>query len=105
MDELSMTCYESMWGPNEFTLAGTLRGVDFRPAVKTLKAPSLWLCGSQDEARPETIRAFAEMSPAGTFLEFAGASHCVHLEQTEAYLSVVREFLSNDKSAQTVGAI
>lgn len=93
MDELSTLCYETMWGPNEFTLAGTMRGLDLTPALASLAVPSLWLCGSDDEARPETIRRFAEATPTGTFLEFPDATHCVHLEQPEAYLAAVRSFL------------
>lgn len=93
MDELGSGAYTTMWGPNEFTLAGNLKGADLTPVVRSLTMPNLWLCGSDDEARPGTVRAFSEMNPFGRFEEFAGGTHCVHLEQTESYLAVVRAFL------------
>ncbi len=94
MDGLSLICYETMWGPNEFTLAGTMRGLDLSATVPRLAMPSLWVCGSEDEARPDTIRAFSQAAPSGQYREFAGASHCVHLEQPDAYLRAVRDFLA-----------
>jgi proline-specific peptidase len=93
VDGLGRGPYVTMWGPNEFTCTGNLRGVDLSPVAADLDIPNLWLCGSDDEARPETIRGFSESNPRGRFVEFAGGTHCVHLEQTDAYLAVLREFL------------
>lgn len=104
MDELSTLCYETMWGPNEFTLAGTLAGVDLSPGVATLTMPSLWLCGSDDEARPETIRGYAQMTRFGEFVEFVGASHCAHLEQPDVYLSTVSAFLRSASTSTPIGS-
>ena len=94
VDELGMGPYLTMWGPNEFTQTGNLRGRDYTPVVRSLEIPNLWLCGEDDEARPETIGAFARMNPAGEFREFAGGTHSVHLEQPGVYLAALREFLA-----------
>lgn len=93
MDELGTAPYETMWGPNEFTQAGNLRGVDLTPVVRSLTVPNLWLCGSEDEARPSTIRELSEMNLHGEYVEFPGGTHCVHLEQSDAYVTAVRGFL------------
>ncbi|OMH24380.1 hypothetical protein BKD30_08680 [Tersicoccus phoenicis] len=93
-DELGMGPYLTMWGPNEFTQTGNLRGRDYTPVVRSLEIPNLWLCGSDDEARPDTIGAFARMNPEGEYLEFAGGTHSVHLEQPDAYIAAVRGFLA-----------
>lgn len=98
MEEVGTDVYNTMWGPNEFTLAGNLKGTDLTPVVRALSVPNLWLCGTEDEARPGTIREFSEMNPRGRFVEFTGGTHCVHLEQTEDYLSVVRSFLGREFS-------
>lgn len=101
MDELGTAPYQVMWGPNEFTLAGNLRGMDLSPVVRSLTIPNLWLCGSDDEARPNTIRRFSEMNSYGEFVEFADGTHCVHLEQSDEYVRVVREFLAAVPAAGT----
>jgi proline-specific peptidase len=93
VDGLGLGPYVTMWGPNEFTCTGNLRGIDLSPVAAGLDIPNLWLCGSDDEARPATIRGFSESNPHGQFVEFAGGTHCVHLEQPDAYLAVLRDFL------------
>jgi proline-specific peptidase len=95
MDELGTAAYETMWGPNEFTATGNLLGQDLTDIARDLQVPNLWLCGEHDEARPATIRRFAESNPLGRFTAFAGASHCVHLEQSTEYVETVRRFLAD----------
>jgi proline-specific peptidase len=99
VDGLGMGPYETMWGPNEFTCTGNLRGLDLSPVAAGLDIPNLWLCGSDDEARPGTIRRFARSNPLGRFVEFVGGTHCVHLEQTDAYLATLRGFLRDGVSS------
>ncbi|WP_026851670.1 proline iminopeptidase-family hydrolase [Glaciibacter superstes] len=93
VDGLAAAGYETMWGPNEFTQTGNLRGVDLTPIVRSLTIPNLWLCGSDDEATPETIRGFSHMNSYGDYVEFAGGTHNVHLEQPQAFVATLREFL------------
>jgi len=93
MAELGTESYETMWGPNEFTLAGNLRGQNLSSVVEGLTVPNLWLCGSEDEARPTTVRRFSELNPLGRYGEFPGGTHCGHLEQSADYIAAVRRFL------------
>lgn len=95
MDELGTAAYEMMWGPNEFTAAGNLLGQDLTDTARELQVPNLWLCGENDEARPATVRRFAESNPGGRFTVFAGGTHCVHLEQSTKYVETVRRFLAD----------
>lgn len=100
VDGLAMGPYQKMWGPNEFTQTGNLRGVDLTSVARSLTVPNLWLCGSDDEATPETIRKLSGNSPHGEYVEFAGGTHNVHLEQPQNYVGVLREFLSRHESNQ-----
>lgn len=84
--------YNTMWGPSEFTQTGNLRGADLTETLPDLRVPSLWIGGSQDEVSPIRLEGFAQQA-SGQVEVFEGGSHCVHLEQTERYLAVVREFL------------
>lgn len=93
MDEMGTGPYHAMWGPNEFTQTGNLRGADLTPVVRDLAVPNLWLCGSEDEARPETVRGFSQLNPSGEYVELPG-THCVHLEQPREFVAAVRAFLS-----------
>lgn len=90
--------YEAMWGPNEFTNTGSLRGMSRQDAVARLKVPTLWMCGSDDEARPATLRMFASRSPRSRFVELPG-THNVHLEHPVEYVSAVRTFLRDTDTA------
>lgn len=94
VDEMGEGPYLTMWGPNEFTQTGNLAGVDLTPVVRALTIPNLWLCGSDDEATPETIRAFSTLNDRGEYVEFGGGTHCVHLEQPLEYAGALRDFLS-----------
>jgi proline-specific peptidase len=84
--------YRTLWGPSEFTQTGRLRGEDLTPALDRL-APSLWICGSDDEARPSTVRRYAKRA-AGQLAVIDGGSHCVHMEERARYLGTVGEFLA-----------
>lgn len=88
--------YNAMWGPNEFTQTGNLRDEDRSGVVRELTVPNLWLTGAEDEARPETIRAFAALNSHSSVHVFPGGTHSVHLEQPGPYLAELRAFLRDN---------
>ncbi|MFJ5925669.1 proline iminopeptidase-family hydrolase [Kitasatospora sp. NPDC092948] len=92
MDRLATDVYESMWGPNEFSQTGTLGGADLSGTAAAVDVPTLWITGSDDEARPDTLREFAGANPRSEFAVLPG-THNVHLEQSAAYLAALRGFL------------
>lgn len=91
--EMGDQAYEAMWGPSEFTQTGNLRGQDLSPLLDDMPMRSLWICGSDDEVLPATLKGFASRA-RGLARVFDGGTHCVHLEQTRAYLSAVHDFLA-----------
>lgn len=93
MNNLGTDVYETMWGPNEFTSTGNLRNADYVDVLTTLSCPVLFICGSEDEARPNTLQKYANLCMYGDLEVFAGGTHCVHLEQPHAFMDEVISFL------------
>lgn len=86
--------YQRMWGDNEFTATGTLKDYDGEPLLKKLDAKrTLFVCGEFDEARPETVAAFAREVPGGARFEMIpGAAHGLTSDAPEAYIALVRSW-------------
>lgn len=86
--------YHTMWGPNEFTVTGTLAHYDRTDRLATIDLPTLLTCGRFDEATPESTRIYADLLPHSRMAVFERSAHCAHLEEKDAYLAEVRSFLS-----------
>ena len=91
--------YETMNGPNEFTVIGNLRDWDRTKDLGSIAVPTLITVGRYDELTPacaETLHAGISNSEVRLFEH---SSHTAHLEEEEEYLNVVREFLWRVESA------
>lgn len=95
--EMGWAPYTSMWGPSEFTQTGNLSGADLTASLPGLSVPSLWIGGSQDEISPTRLAGYAAQA-SGRAEVVEGGSHCLHLEQPERYLALVRDFLGSVES-------
>lgn len=100
MNETSTEVYEKLWGINEFSPSGDLLKADLSGVIPGISVPTLWICGSHDEVLPKTLASFANGAPRAQVSVLAGGSHCVHLEQPEAYERAVRDFLSSLDAVQ-----
>lgn len=87
-------CYETMWGPSEFTCTGHLKGLELSGHLSEIRIPALFTCGRHDESTPASNERFAAMMPNAELLVFENSSHTAHLEEEEAYLHALREFLA-----------
>ena len=85
--------YLKMWGPSEFKPTGLLRTFSRERELRKFTVPSLFLCGEHDEARPETVRYYADQVPISRFAVVKGAAHNLALENPAAYLGIIRKFL------------
>ncbi|MCA3256007.1 MAG: proline iminopeptidase-family hydrolase [Alphaproteobacteria bacterium] len=85
--------YEAMWGPNEFLCTGSLKDFDGRPLLGRLTAPTLFLAGEFDEARPETVRRYAGLVRGADVAIVPGAAHRIQSDETAAYLAAVGGWL------------
>lgn len=91
--------YRQMWGPTEFFATGTLGDFDLTPRLGDIDIPTLFVTGEFDEARPETIRGFADAVPGARFAVIPGAGHASVSREPELYRSILRDFLRTAENA------
>jgi L-proline amide hydrolase len=89
------TVYNTMNGPNEFYVVGTLRDWTVVDKVQFIQAPTLLLSGRHDEATPATVEPFFESIPSVRWEIFENSSHLPMVEEPERYRSIVEEFLAS----------
>ena len=85
---------EYMWGPSDFTVTGTLRDFDRTAELRGLTMPLLYVCGEYDEARPDTVRRHAALTPGAAVAVVPGAGHLTMIDAPDETNRVIREFLS-----------
>ncbi|EME41163.1 hypothetical protein DOTSEDRAFT_26369 [Dothistroma septosporum NZE10] len=93
------TVYATMNGPSEFTVVGTVKDWDYIDKLKTIDnelVPGgvLLINGKYDEAQDEVVWPFFKHIAARTkWITFPLSSHTPFLEETEAYVKALGEFL------------
>ncbi len=91
----SENIYHHMWGWAEFSASGTLKDYDGTPLLEKLDgARTLFVAGEHDEATPQTIAGFARRVPGAAFAEIPGAAHSIMNDNPQAYLDVLRPWLT-----------
>ena len=93
MQSMGLAVYNTMWGPNEFTLTGNLASWDRRDRLGEIDIPTLIVCGRYDEVIPacsETMHAGIRDSRLQIFEQ---SSHLCHMEEPEAFFPLLTEFL------------
>jgi proline-specific peptidase len=93
--------YEIMQGPNEFTITGNLKDWDRTDRLREISVPTLITCGRYDEMGPACAEVLQHGIPHSEVVIFEQSAHMAHLEETEQYLSVLRNFL--DRVERTMG--
>jgi proline iminopeptidase len=91
---------EHMWGPSDFTVTGTLKSYDRTSELRSLRMPVLFHCGEFDEARPETIRAQAALTPNAEVAIISGAGHLTMIDAPEQANNAIAGFLSRVEAAR-----
>ena len=91
--ERGRVVYETMWGPNEFYMTGNLRGYDRSGRLGEIDVPTLFSCGRVDEAAPSTTEWYHSLTPDSEFVVYENSAHMPMWEETDRYVSVVRDFL------------
>lgn len=93
LEQLSVPVYMTMNGPSEFTMIGSLKDIELVSRLREISIPVLFTCGRYDAATPETTAFYQKALPGSEMVVFEDASSEHHLEKTEEYLGVVRNFL------------
>jgi len=71
-----------------------LQEVDLTPLLNRMRVPTLVVCGSEDQATPPALnKQIADGIAGAKYIELPGCGHCPPLEQPEAFLDAIREFV------------
>ena len=71
-----------------------LQETDLTPLLSHLRVPTLVVCGEMDQATPPALnKEIADHAQDAAYVELPGCGHCPPLEQPEAFLRVIGEFI------------
>jgi L-proline amide hydrolase len=87
------TVYHTMNGPSEFHCIGSLKTWDITDRLHEISTPTLLVSGRHDEATPHIIEQIHTRIPGAQWQVFEESSHMPHVEEPEAFLETVEEFL------------
>jgi proline-specific peptidase len=90
--------YNTMNGPSEFYVIGTLRDWDVTPQLGRIQAPTLLFCGRYDEVTPASVEVAHQAITGSEFVVMEESSHMAQAEEPEATLELVRGFLDRIES-------
>jgi len=96
--EAGYPVYNTMNGPSEFTITGTLRDWDIMDALGAISVPTLLVGGRHDECRPAHLADMQARIPGSRLEIIENASHLCFAEQPEAFRQVVNAFLEEAES-------
>jgi L-proline amide hydrolase len=85
--------YETMWGPNEFTVTGMLKDWDVVERLGEIHVPTLITSGRHDECTPALVEPLHRGIPGSEWVLFEESAHMPYLEEPERYLQTVGHFL------------
>ncbi|HLM37740.1 MAG TPA: proline iminopeptidase-family hydrolase [Gaiellaceae bacterium] len=90
--------YETMWGPNEFTVIGTLKEWDVIDRLGEIEVPTLITSGRHDECTLALVEPLHRGIAGSEWVLFERSSHTSLLEEPERYLEVIGGFLARVES-------
>lgn len=94
------TVYRHMNGPTEFHVIGTMKDWTIEDRLPQIAAATLLISGAHDEATPEVVRPYREKVPDIRWVLFPDSSHMPHVEEKEACLKVVSDFLQEHDGSE-----
>lgn len=72
-----------------------LRGLDLRPDLREIRAPTLVVKGPEDTYTPPAwAREIAKLIPGATYVEIPGTGHCSHVSRPGAFNRVVGDWIA-----------
>ena len=85
--------YNYMWGPTEFNATSTLKNFDRTSDLHKINQPILFLAGQHDEARPETMYKFKELTNNSKVVIIENSGHNCITDQPKQTVKGIRNFL------------
>jgi proline iminopeptidase len=92
--ERGKEAYRALWGPNEWTATGPLRDWDVRGRLGEIDVPTLVIRGAYDLSTEPITETLVRGIRGARLVVFEHSSHTPVLEETEAYLRVVGDFIA-----------
>jgi L-proline amide hydrolase len=86
--------YNTMNGPSEFYVIGTLKTWDITERLHEINVPTLLLSGRYDEATPSIVETIHRSIPGSEWIIFENSSHMPHVEETDLYIQALSRFLT-----------
>jgi L-proline amide hydrolase len=90
--------YRAMWGPNEWTMTGALRGWDVRDRLHEIDVPTLVIRGRHDMCTDAVAATLVQGISDVREVVLEESSHTPVLEEPERYLEAVGAFLVDDQA-------
>jgi proline iminopeptidase len=85
--------FETMFGPSDFHIVGTIRSWDVFDRLAEIALPTLILAGRFDECVPEHMWDMHQRISGSRFELFESSAHMPFIEEPERFDRVMREFL------------
>ena len=85
--------FETMFGPSDFHIVGTIRNWDVFERLAEIALPTLVLAGRFDECVPEHMWEMHQRIAGSRFELFESSAHMPFIEEPERFDRVMREFL------------
>jgi pimeloyl-ACP methyl ester carboxylesterase len=71
-----------------------LQEADLEPLLHRMHVPTLVVCGEFDQATPPPLnKAIADKVAGAAYVELPGCGHCPPLEQPQAFLAAIKDFV------------
>ena len=86
--------YNTMNGPSEFHVVGTLKNWDIIDQLGKIHAPTLVTSGKYDEATPVIAETVHKGIPGSEWVLFENSAHHAHVEEADRYMQMLSEFIS-----------
>jgi proline-specific peptidase len=90
--------YNTMNGPNEFHVVGTLKTWDIIERLPEINVPTLVTSGKYDEATPLIAGTVYAGIPGARWTLFDHSSHMAHVEESEHYMQVLSAWLDENEA-------
>lgn len=85
--------FETMFGPSDFHIVGTIRNWDVFDRLAEITLPTLVLAGRFDECAPEHMWEMHQRIAGSRFELFESSAHMPFIEEPDKFDSVMRDFL------------
>lgn len=96
---MSRPVYETMNGPNEYTIVGRIKEIDFSDELPRISVPTLLIHGRYDEVTPEVGLRIHKRIPGSRLHIFPRSSHLSFWEERADYMRLARGFLREAERA------